>query len=160
MTVQRRKITASGVKPVGPVQWRFLYRWLYGVIDPIQGEHFMLEFSHLDGICFERFLQRLSQAYPNELHVIQLDNAPAHISGSIEIPENIRLLFQPPYSPELNPIERVWLELKRSLAWRHFESLEQLQSHISLWVQQLEPQTICSLTQWDWLVDALCVARI
>ncbi len=120
----------------------------------------MLEFSHLDGICFERFLQRLSQAYPDELHVIQLDNAPAHISGSIEIPENIRLLFQPPYSPELNPIERVWLELKRSLAWKHFESLEQLQSHISLWVQQLEPQTICSLTQWDWLIDALCVAQI
>ncbi|PSO57420.1 MAG: hypothetical protein BRC39_15295, partial [Cyanobacteria bacterium QH_7_48_89] len=64
LTVQRRKLTGFGVKPLFEVQWQFLYRWLYGVVEPISGQHFMLEFSHLDSLCFEEFLQTFSQAYP------------------------------------------------------------------------------------------------
>ncbi|MDV3351113.1 transposase [Leptothoe sp. LEGE 181152] len=70
------------------------------------------------------------------------------------------LLFQPPYSPEVNPIERVWLELKRYVQWQHFTSLEDLQNKGSQWVAQLTPEQIKSLTQWDWIVDALCVAGL
>lgn len=44
-----------------------------------------------------------------------LDNAPAHIASDLMVPENIILLFLPPYSPELNPVERLWQDLKAQI---------------------------------------------
>ncbi|PSO63482.1 MAG: hypothetical protein BRC36_08095 [Cyanobacteria bacterium QH_2_48_84] len=46
--------------------------------------------------------------HPEELHLIQVDNAKAHSAQTLTVPDNVILLFQPPYCPELNPIERVW----------------------------------------------------
>ncbi|WP_199289677.1 transposase [Phormidium sp. FACHB-322] len=70
------------------------------------------------------------------------------------------MLFQPPYCPELNPIERLWQELKRALAWMQFDSIETLQQVISQWLNRLSLPQVRSLTQWGWLIDALCVAGI
>lgn len=160
LTVQRRKLTALGVRPVGQVQWQLLYRWIYGVVEPLSGEHLLLEFSHLDGHCFEQFLQSFAQAYPDELHLIQLDNSMVHRAQSLQIPSNVILLFQPPYCPEVNPIERLWQDLKQTLQWKPFEGLSELQSAITHWVRRLSARRVKSLTGWDWLVDALCVAGI
>ena len=77
---------------------------------------FFWEFSHLDKVYFEAYLQLLSRQYPAELHIIQVDNAPAHNLGSSELPDNVILLFQPPACPEVNPTERVWEYLKDFLA--------------------------------------------
>jgi len=60
------------------------------------------EFSHLDGLCFQMFLDQLSDKYPDHLNVIQLDNGRFHHGSNLTIPDNILLIFQPPYSPELN----------------------------------------------------------
>lgn len=78
------------------------------------------------------------------------------------------LLFQPPYCPEVNPYafggakpyERLWQELKRTLAWIHFELIVQLQQAITRWINQLSPEEVKSLTKWDWILNALCVAGI
>ena len=160
MSVQRRKLTGFGVKPMGQVQWRFLYRWLHGAIEPLSGEVLMLEFSHLDSVCFERFLVTLAHQFPNDLHLVQVDNAKAHTAQSLTLPDNVVLLFQPPYCPEVNPIERLWQELERYLQWKQFNEIEALQQAMTLWCQQLSQQAVRSLTQWGWLVDALCVAGI
>ena len=81
-----------------------------------QEKIFGLEFSHLDGMCFQIFLDKLAQKYPAHLNVIQLDNGKFHHSSSLRIPDNILLIFQPPYTPELNPIERIWSHIKQELA--------------------------------------------
>ena len=49
-----------------------------------------------DTACFEKFLELFSQTYPNEIHIIQLDNGRAHLGLDLCIPDNIILLFQPP----------------------------------------------------------------
>lgn len=85
-----------------------LYRFLLAKV-------FFWEFSHLDKVCFEAYLQLLSIQYPDELHIIQVDNAPAHNLDSSDLPDNIILLFQPPACPEVNPTERVWEYLKNFL---------------------------------------------
>ncbi|WP_445251243.1 MULTISPECIES: transposase [unclassified Microcoleus] len=79
---------------------------------------FFWEFSHLDKVCFEAYLQLLSKQYPHELHIIQVDNAPAHKLDSSELPDNVILLFQPPGCPFVNPTERVWEYLKDFLDCR------------------------------------------
>ena len=107
-TVQRRKLTGSGVKPQVQVQWNFNYLWLYGAVKPLIGESFFYEFTHLDTVCFEKFLELFASEYPEDLHLIQLDKVGFHNSFNLSIPENVILLFQPAYSPEVNPIERLW----------------------------------------------------
>lgn len=75
-------------------------------------------------------------------------------------PDKAILVFQPPYCPEVNSIERVWRALKRELAWVQFDDACQLQHAISQWVCRLSAESLRSLTQWDWIVDTLCVAGI
>jgi len=55
-----------------------------------------LEFSHLDGVCFQIFLEQLALEYPDNLNVVQLDNGRFHHSSNLKIPDNILLIFQPP----------------------------------------------------------------
>ncbi|PSO59709.1 MAG: hypothetical protein BRC40_06345 [Cyanobacteria bacterium QH_8_48_120] len=64
---------------------------------------------------------------------------------TVTLPKNIILLFQPPYCPEVNPIERVWQEFKRWLQWQHFDSIAELQQAISRWVSRLTPRRDHSL---------------
>jgi len=160
LTEQGRRITAKGVKPIGKVQWEFKYRWVYGAVCPQIGESFFWEFNHLNSSSFEHFLHELSQHYPEHFHIIQVDNARAHTAKTLKIPTNIRLLFQPPYCPELNVIERVWQELKRFLQWKIFDDLPALQECLTIWINQLSSDAVQSLTQWPWIIDGLFKAAI
>jgi hypothetical protein len=47
-TIQRRKLTGTGIKPQGKVQWDFTYLWLYCAVEPLTGARFFYEFTHLD----------------------------------------------------------------------------------------------------------------
>jgi transposase len=114
----------------------------------------------LNSDCFGEFLQRLSEQYPGHLHLIQIDGARAHTAKKLKIPDNIRLFKQPPYCPEVNVIERVWEELKKKVKWRIYENIEAVENSISEWVQSLSAEKICSLTQWEWLMDGLSVSAI
>ena len=64
-TITRRVLTALGIKPVGPVQWSlqsFYLFYLYGAVEPLSGENFFLEFSHLNADSFQVFLNEFSKA--------------------------------------------------------------------------------------------------
>ena len=82
------------------------WTWLYAAVEPATGESFCLYLSHLDGVCYELFLQQLAVRYPDDIIILIRDNAPAHCKQDIVLPENILPLALPPYSPELNPVER------------------------------------------------------
>jgi transposase len=111
----RYKLGASGVKPTVPVKWPRENFWIYGAIEPLTGQHFQQEYPKLNGDYFQQFLDWLSQQLGEDYAILQVDQAPAHICGAINWPENILPLFQPPHSPELNPIERLWQFLKKPL---------------------------------------------
>ncbi|MBW4422561.1 MAG: transposase [Myxacorys californica WJT36-NPBG1] len=76
------------------------------------------------------------------------------------IPDNIILLFQPPYCPELNPIERLWQHLKKDLRWALFKNLSQLQTKVDKLIADLTTETVASVTGFGFIVDALSVAGI
>ncbi|PSO60579.1 MAG: hypothetical protein BRC39_09700 [Cyanobacteria bacterium QH_7_48_89] len=69
------------------------------------------------------FSSFFSQQYSESLNFIQVERATAHKAKSLEIPNNVILLFQPSHSPEVNPIERVWQYVKDMLSWELFASL-------------------------------------
>jgi hypothetical protein len=130
-TIEGRRITLKGVKPSGDWQWQFKAFWLYGVVEPLTGESFFWEFSHVDAECYQEFLKEFAASHPESLNIIQVDNGLFHKAKKLQVPENIILIFQPPHSPELNPIERIWEHLKKDLKWELFDNLDALRARVS-----------------------------
>ncbi|MCP6760027.1 MAG: IS630 family transposase [Fischerella sp. CENA71] len=150
-----RLITIKGTKPVGIMQWKRENFYLYGLVEPLTGEYFIWEFSHLNAACFQVFLEKFSATYAQDIHIIQLDNGAFHFSQHLQIPENIILLFQPPHTPQVNPIKRLWEEVKRHLAWESFGTLEELRHFIWKRLEKLNTSIVASITGWDFILDAL-----
>jgi transposase len=145
-TVTRRRLTQRGVKPIGQIQWLFKSYYLYGLVEPLTGESLFLEYSHLNTEGFQAYLQEFSSAYPHDLHLLQLDNARFHTAKRLILPDNIILWFQPPHSPDCNPIERLWAWLKGKLAWKLFDNLEELKQRLAEILTQITTEFVASLT--------------
>jgi len=154
-TESGQKITRAGVQPKQILQWHYSYYYIYGLVDPVTGRSFFYEFSHFNSDCLGLFLEQFTQEYQEEIHIIQLDNAPCHTAHKLIIPENIILLFQPPYCPELNPIERVWQYIKQQLKNLFFTSLDDVKYKVAKILNSLSEDIIHSLTGWQYILDAL-----
>lgn len=151
-------ITAIGVKPVVQVQWQRDNFWLYGVVEPLSGWQFTQEYSHLDTEHFQQFIDALSEQLGEDIAVIQLDQAGAHVTSALRWAENLIPLCQPAHSPELNPIERVWQFIKAQLKGQHFATLEQLRERLAQVLEQITPESIISLSSYDFILEALFCA--
>lgn len=128
------------------------------MVEPLTGEHYIWEFSHLNTDCFRIFLEKFTATYSEDIHILQLDNGAFHLSGKLQVPENIILLFQPPHTPQVNPIERLWQEIKKSLSWESFHTLDELREFIWRRLEKLNRALVASITGWDFILDALSVS--
>jgi transposase len=155
LTVRRRRLTARGVQPIGSVQHIFEWCYVYGAVEPTTGERFFLELPYLNAEMFQLFVDAFAQAFPDSLNLLLLDNSGAHTAHKLTIPENVRLVYLPPYCPELNPIERVWRDLKDALAWLQFPTLDVQQAYIATLLRAYEATTLQSLTGYTYLVEAI-----
>lgn len=156
----------KGVKPQQTLQWHYDYYYVYGLIEPVGGRSFFYEFPHFDSDCMSIFLEKFQQENQEKIHIIQLDNASIHIcvavsfrtAKKLNVPDNVILLFQPPYSPEVNPIERVWRReaspLGRSL-W--FINLDDVKEKVANILKSLDPEVVVSLANWKCFTDALSI---
>ncbi|GGA32471.1 transposase [Okeania sp. KiyG1] len=97
----------------------------------------------------------MQKSNSNEVHIIQLDNGALHKALTLNIPENIVLLFQPTYSPQVNPIERLWQYIKEDFKWINFGSIEDLQNALTKSLNKLTQKVIARITGWEFIVDAL-----
>lgn len=154
-TIRRRRITARGVKPVGNVQQAYANCWVYGCVAPSTGERFFLVLPKLNASQMQVFLEAFSTAHRDTFNVVVLDNSGAHTAKQLICPDNVALVFQPPYSPEVNPTERVWQDLKERLAWRMFADSEALIDAVSDELMRYEAATIKSLTGFPYLLAAI-----
>jgi transposase len=146
LSIQRRCLTARGVKPKVPYQHRFKNFYLFGAYAPVSGDHFTLEMPYCNTDCFEAYLEALSLQKPNEFKVVILDNGAFHKAKRLIIPANIALHFLPPYSPELNPAEQIWRYIKDRLANQVFDSLEKLGIAADKIINALTPEIVQSIT--------------
>lgn len=95
----------------------FQNRYIYGAVNPSTGKHVGLVFSECSAAAMSIHLTLISQAIEAGKHaIIIMDQAPWHSNAKreLQIPSNITILDLPPYSPELNPVERLWLWLKKN----------------------------------------------
>lgn len=111
----------------------------------------------LDGIHFEVFLQKLREAYPEEEIVLVLDGAGGHRNKSVQWPEGITGRWLPAYSPELNPAERWFRELREELANQIFEAVEAIDKALTNALRPYweKPALLARLTGYHWWVAPL-----
>jgi len=155
LPIQRRRITLRGVKPLGAVPYCFENFYVYGAVEPTTGESFFLELPYLNTINFQIFLKEFAHHYQNALNIVLLDNGSCHQAKSLVIPDNVVCLFLPPYSPELNPIERLWQDVKAQLAWVLAVRIEELEQQVETIIRQYSKAAIRSLTAYPYVVQAV-----
>ena len=155
LTVRRRRLTACGGQPVGSVQHVFEWFYVYGAVAPTTGEHFFLELPYLNAQTFQLFVDALAAAFPDSLNILLLDNSGAHTAQHIRWPEHVRCVWLPPYCPELNPIERVWRDLKDDLAWQQFTNVDAQQDYVGQLLRAYDASTLQSLTSYSYVVEAI-----
>lgn len=143
------------MQPVGVVQHVFEWFYVYGAVEPTTGERFFLELPSLNAEGFQIFVNAFAEAFPDSLNLLLLDNSGAHTAQRLTLPANVCLVFLPPYCPELNPIERVWRDLKDMLAWLHFSNLEVQQDYLATLLRAYEAATLQALTGYSYLIEAV-----
>ncbi|HGL0027135.1 IS630 family transposase [Streptococcus pneumoniae] len=82
------------------------FRYCYGAVDAHTGESFFLIAGRCNTEWMNAFLEELSQAYPDDYLLLVMDNAIWHKSSTLKIPTNIGFAFIPPYTPEMNPLNK------------------------------------------------------
>ena len=99
------------------------------------------------------FLKELSKQYPADMILLCCDGAAWHKSESLQVPENIELFYIPPYTPEMNPIEQIWKEL-RKLGFRNeiFATLDKVIDRLCETICRLSSTLIHSITCRDWII--------
>ena len=100
------------------------------------------------------FLREISWRYPCEHILMFMDQASWHKAKGLKIPPNIELAFLPPYSPELNPQEQVWDELREKFFGnKPFKSIKAVMDKAVEGLRSLEamPLTLARLTQRAWM---------
>jgi transposase len=155
LTVRRRRLTACGVQPVGAVQHGFEWCYVYGAVEPTTGARFFLELPYLNADAFQLFIEAFAQAFPDSLNLLLLENSGAHTAQRLQWPENVRDVWLPPYCPELNPIERLWRDLKDDLAWLPCPNLEAQQLYVGDMLQAYDASALYALTGYSYLVEAI-----
>lgn len=153
MTRTGKVVTAKGTKPVGAKETSRENLYIYGTVEPDSGGYFIREYERMSSENFQDFLNAFGQAYSVGLHLMVLDGAGIHWAHDLVIPENLVLIKLPPYCPELNPIERLWEDLKKWLVWKNWPSLTHMKEYVWSLVRQWNDDSIHCLTAFDWILQ-------
>ena len=148
-------LTAFGVKPECTFQQVFKSTYLYGSFSPLTGDMFCLELPFCNTDNFQIYLDEFSMERPHEFKIIVLDNGAFHKAKSLVIPKNIGLIFLPPYSPEINPAEKVWLTIKREFENILFKSLDKLSEFIVCSLKKITAEKVKSICSFKYIFSEL-----
>lgn len=138
-----------------PVHCRYEWFWLYGFVHPQSGQTYWWLLPRVNIDLFNQALADFAQHFeigPKHQVVLVMDQAGWHTSPEVQLPEGLQVSFLPPYSPHLQPAERLWPILNEALANRVFDSLDELLDRVEQrCVQLLELTSLVSgLTQFHW----------
>ena len=144
------------MRPPGLADKRFENVYLFAACRPGTDQAFALALPEATTASMGLFLARFAQELAPGVHaVLLLDRAGWHVARGLSVPANVTLLPLPPYSPELNPVERVWLYLReRYLSHRVLDGYAALlEAACRAWNALLgEPGRLTSLTAYPYLL--------
>jgi hypothetical protein len=142
------------VRPQVPYQFVREYVYAYAAVAPKEGRITFLILPYSNTEMMNMFLKQISDDFSQYFVLMQVDQASWHSSKDLVIPENIRLIYQPAYSPELNPVEHIWDEIREKHFYNHhYESFDKVMQELcdELIEVESDPQHIRSMTYFPHL---------
>jgi transposase len=134
------------------------YIYLYGAVAPKDGTCVYLIMPTSNTACFQAFLDVLAHKFARQDILLVLDGAPNHRSGDLAVPGNITLLYLPPYSPELNPKENLWDEIREKIFKNYaLKSIDAVRVKLKQAIHYIERNTklVQSITSFPYIVKSL-----
>jgi transposase len=132
--ILRRVWAPRGERPVAVGHHRFEWLYVTAFVSPATGESFWYLSTSVSKQDFEDILAlfaREAGAGHDRVILLVLDNAGWHSPPGLAVPEGIRLVYLPPYSPELQPVETLWVHLDEPIVNRHFDTLAELDAAVA-----------------------------
>lgn len=153
--ILRRVWAPRGKRPIAVHRRKYEWTWLYGFVHPLSGATFFLMLPRVETEAFSLALQLFCEAAGVDEHnhvVLVLDGAGWHRSDALTLPPGLHLAFLPPYSPELQPAERLWPLVNEVVANQLFEHIVWLEDAIEdRCVQLMEaPEQVRALCDYHW----------
>lgn len=110
----------------------------------------------MNGACMTIFLQELSQRFSDYFLLVVYDGAPCHSEGALTLPENMKVMSLPPYSPQLNPQENNWDDMREKFFKNTvFDSMQAVESQLVMACNFYEsnPHIVHSFSSWKWIIN-------
>jgi transposase len=151
----RRCWAPRGMRPLAAQQIVREYIYAFAAVSPHDGELDTLVLPSVSSWTMSLFLEEVSARHPDEVILMVLDGAGWHKAGELVVPANMKLLPLPPYSPQLNPVEHLWDELReKSFPNLVFHDLDALEDHLVNALAALEDDRarVKSTAGFDWLL--------
>lgn len=132
----------------------FKNAYLYSAVGLGTGEQFTLEMPYVNAQCLSVYLQEFKKYFPNDEILLVMDGAGWHKAKNLKIPPGIEIVYLPPYSPELNPVERLWEHLKNhTIRNKIYFSLAAVMDAVADFINALSSQQIKSLCSTNYLYN-------
>src|SRR4051812_3045028 len=150
----RRCWAPPGVRPEVNTQLVREYEYAFAAVSPQDGTLDTLVLPAVNAEAMSMFLAEVSHRHRDELILLVLDGAGWHRAKRLIVPVNMRLIPLPPWSPQLNPAEHVWDEVREKwFANRVFASMESVEHQLVTALATLEADAprVASLTGFDWI---------
>lgn len=132
------------------------FTYVYGAVSPLEGQLDWSLSGKMNTGQMQGFLEQVSAAHPDEFILMIVDGASSHKSKDLKVPENMRLIRLPPYSPELNPQEHIWDDLReKAFPNRVSATMDQVVAALKqgLVGMSADPERLRNLTAWPWIVS-------
>jgi transposase len=146
-----------GIRPEVASQLIREYIYLYGAVCPKDGTCVYLIMPTSNTACFQIFLNVLSRKFARQDILLVLDGAPNHRGKELALPNNISLLFLPPYSPELNPKENLWDEIREKIFKNYaLKSIDAVRAKLKQAILYIErnPKAVKSITSFPYIAKS------
>lgn len=146
-----RKWSPQGHQPVAPIHIGYSFVHLFVALAPLTGQVFAMFLPALNQTCFTLFSQEMNQTL-SQPTLLVADRATAH-KASLLAETQLVLARLPTACPELNPVERLFEELRRAMKSRLFETLQQAQDCVERVLRTYfdDPQRIIQLTAYPYI---------
>lgn len=153
--VTRRVWAPIGERPIAHGHHRFEWLYVTAFVSPATGEVFWYVHDGVSKPFFEALLALFAKetgAGDERIIILALDSAGWHTQAGLEVPEGLRLVFLPPYSPELQPAETLWTLVDEPIVNKHIPTIEDLEDIISKRCLDLaqERETIKAKAGFHW----------
>lgn len=158
----RRCWAPPGLRPVVGARLQRQYLYAFGAVSAHDGVMDSLVLPWVNAEMMSLFLAEVGRRHAHEFVLMVMDQAGWHLAGDLVVPENMRLLYLPPYSPELNPAEHLWKALREQcFANEVFSSLEAVQAALvgGLSDMEADPKRTQSMTGFEWITSISLKAK-